>query len=115
MNMPNAIPAPTPIQQTHHARRIEIAAKIAESVEFLIGCLKYHTQADIDAGIEHAVDAYLNRNHTSGSAIPRGVYLARQRIKKRQALAALGSASVIDFLRHKNRRHDARHAQPLNF
>jgi hypothetical protein len=71
---------------------------IANSTEFFITCLKDHTPADIDAGIEHAVDCFLNKNETPGSAIPMGVFLARQRIKQRRAV-------VVDFWAKRRQAH----------
>jgi hypothetical protein len=83
-------------------RKKQILIWIAGSVEFFITCLPGHAQTDIDAGIEHAVDGYLNRRETPGSAIPAGVYLARQRIKQRRA-AAVSRAIAMKYLAARRR------------
>jgi hypothetical protein len=85
-------------------RKIQILIWIAGSVEFFITCLPGHTQTDIDAGIEHAVDRYLNRGETPGSAIPMGVQFTRHRIKQRE-VAANSHSLTLAFLAHL-RRHD---------
>jgi hypothetical protein len=64
--------------------KIAIIAWIAESTQFFVTCLRGYDTSDIDAGIEYAVDAYLNYGETPGSAIPMGVLHARQRIKQRR-------------------------------
>jgi hypothetical protein len=87
-------------------RKVLTIAWIANSTQFFITCLRGHTPADVDAGIEHAVDCYLNKHETPGSAIPMGVYLARQRIKQRRD-AAISRAIATQFLaqqRRNNRR-----------
>jgi hypothetical protein len=81
----------------HDQRKNLILLWIAGSLEFFITCLPGHLDNDIDACIEHAVDAYLNRGETPGSAIPMGVRLARHRIKQRQ-IAADSSRLTLAFL-----------------
>jgi hypothetical protein len=83
-------------------RKNQILIWIAGSVDFFISGLPGHTPADIDAGIEHAIDCYLNRRESPGSAIPSGVHLARQRIKQRQA-AAVSRAVAVKFLAARRR------------
>jgi hypothetical protein len=86
--------------------KVMIIAWIAESTQFFITCLRGHDKTDIDAGIEHAVDGYLNRGETPGSAIPMGVFHARQRIKQRRD-AAISRAIALKFMaarRQTNRR-----------
>jgi hypothetical protein len=78
-------------------RKIMIIAWICNSVEFFVTCLPGHTQDDIDACTEHAVDAYLNRSETPGSAIPMGVALARRRIKQRH-IALTSRVIAVNFL-----------------
>lgn len=82
-------------------RKVLIITWIAQSTEFFITCLRGHTSADIDAGIEHAVDCYLNKNETPGSAIPMGVFHVRQQIKQRRE-AELIRAGVIDLMARKH-------------
>lgn len=65
--------------------RILTISWIANSTEFFTRALSGHTEADIDAAIEHAVDLYVNRGETPGSAIPAGVRRVRRRIINRQA------------------------------
>lgn len=85
--------------------KILIIAWIAESTQFFISCLRGHDQADIDAGIEHGVDAYINRGETPGSAIPMGVLYARRRIKQRRD-AAISRAIALNFLaKQRQNRH----------
>jgi hypothetical protein len=88
-------------------RKILILTWIANSTEFFITCLPGHLPADIDAGIEHAINAYLNRGETPGSAIPMGVRLARHRIKQR-LLAANSGAITLAFMAKMRRQQNAR-------
>lgn len=83
--------------QNADQRRILTIAWITSATEFMVTALHGHTLADVDAGIEHAVDLFVNRGETPGSAIPAGVKLARHRIRQRQA-AAVSRNVIIAFL-----------------
>lgn len=68
-----------------YAQQLRIIGWIANATEFMVSAQRGHNAADIDAAIEHAVDLYVNRGATPGSAIPAGVRWARTLILARRA------------------------------
>lgn len=66
--------------------RIRQILAIAHATEHLISGLTGHTAADIDAGIEKALDLFINDNASPGNAVPRGAAYASRRITQRREL-----------------------------